>query len=172
VPFVASEKKVEAWVVSVLRENVYDDWNDTPVLEARRTSTMSASYQDRPSLVLSSIAEKLAFGRAAVTGWKSVPSGSVSGTGTFTSPLRHRFRPRVPAYPTVTTTRPGSSRWRLRFHTWTRGSSMSYWIGRMERAPRREKSGTGKVGLGITGRGVAGGLVTVTIRFWWLMVLK
>ena len=49
---------------------------------------------------------------------------------------------------------------------------MSYWIGRMERAPSREKSGTGKVGFGITGRGVAGGLVTVTIRFWWLMVLK
>ena len=32
--------------------------------------------------------------------------------------------------------------------------------------------GFGKVGLMMTGRGVAGGFVTVTIRFWWLLVLK
>jgi hypothetical protein len=32
-------------------------------------------------------------------------------------------------------------------------------------APARSNGGLGKVGLMITGRGVAGGFVTVTIRF-------
>ena len=41
----------------------------------------------------------------------------------------------------------------------------------MERAPRAPKVGVGKVGFAMTGRGVKGGLVTVTIRFCWLLVL-
>ncbi len=45
VPFVASEKNVDACVVSSLLENVYDDWNAKPAARRRRTSTMSALYQ-------------------------------------------------------------------------------------------------------------------------------
>ena len=53
----------------------------------------------------------------------------------------------------------------LALNTWIRGLSRSYCTGRIEIAPARVKSGVGKVGLTITGRGVAGGFVTVTIRF-------
>ena len=42
----------------------------------------------------------------------------------------------------------------------------------MDVAPARLKGGVGNVGLAITGRGVNGGLVIVTIRFCWLLVLK
>ena len=66
---------------------------------------------------------------------------------------------------------PQSSRWTFTFHTCTRGLSSSYWMGRMVLPRPRSKGGTGKVGLAMLTRGVAGGLVTVTIRFWWLLVL-
>ena len=45
-------------------------------------------------------------------------------------------------------------------------------MGRMVLPSPRSKGGTGKVGFAMLTRGVAGGLVTVTIRFWWLLVLK
>jgi hypothetical protein len=69
---------------------VYEDWKLRPFAAARRTSTMSALYQDRPSLLLSSMVEKAGFGRAAVGAWNGVPSGSVCGTGTLASVLRSR----------------------------------------------------------------------------------
>ena len=46
---------------------------------------------------------------------------------------------------------------------------MSSWIGRTEMPPARSNGGTGNEGLAITTRGVAGGLVTVTIRSCWLL---
>ena len=68
VPFVASEKNVDAWVVSMLRESVYDAWNDSPFALCRRSSRMPALYQESPSLVLASTVLNAVFGRAAVTG--------------------------------------------------------------------------------------------------------
>src|SRR5688572_27071873 len=64
-----------------------------------------------------------------------------------------------------------TSRSMLAFHTCTRGLSRSHWIGRIDMLPPRV-NGLGNVGLAITGRGVAGGFVTVTIRFCWFCVLK
>ena len=63
VPLVASEKKVDAWVVSSLFESVYEDWNENPALKRLRTSKISALYQDSPSLLFSSIVEKAELGR-------------------------------------------------------------------------------------------------------------
>src|SRR6188508_3234441 len=97
VPFVASEKNVDACVVSSLLENVYDDWNAKPAARRRRTSTMSALYHDSPSLLFSSIVEKAVFWRGVPAGMKSVPSGSVTGRARLTSPLRKRCSPRDPA---------------------------------------------------------------------------
>ena len=42
-------------------------------------------------------------------------------------------------------------------------------MGRMDSAPARPKSGFGKVGFAMTGRGVKGGFVMVTMRFCWLV---
>jgi hypothetical protein len=47
---VASEKNVEACVVSMFRENVYDDWKLKPFFQRRRTSTSKALYHELPSL--------------------------------------------------------------------------------------------------------------------------
>jgi hypothetical protein len=71
----------------------------------------------------------------------------------------------------VTTVSNHSSRWRLTFHICRYGFSRSYWMGRIDCDPVANE-GTGKMGLAMTGRGVAGGFVTVTIRFCWLFVLK
>ena len=96
-PFVASEKKVEAWVVSMLRENVYETWKPRPRLEARRSSATIALYQESPSLVLVSMAEKDRLGRGEPAAKKSDPSGSSVGVGTLASVFRSRFFPRAPA---------------------------------------------------------------------------
>ena len=80
VPLVASEKNVDACVVSSLLEKVYDDWKAKPAARRRRTSTMSALYQDSPSLLLSSMVEKAVFCRGVPAGMNSVPSGSVTGS--------------------------------------------------------------------------------------------
>src|SRR5687767_4022764 len=114
VPLVASEKNVEACVVSTLFENVYDDCIENPSAQRRRTSRMSALYHESPSLLLSSIVEKAGLIRgvpAAMNGW---PSAVVPvGCARFTSPLRHRCAPRDPAYPAVTAVFHPSSRWTL-----------------------------------------------------------
>src|SRR5688572_4056312 len=98
VPLVASEKKVEACVVSTLFENVYEDCIENPSAQRRRTSRMKALYQESPSLLLSSIVENAGFTRgvpAAMNGWPSavVPVGGAR----LTSPLRSRWTPREPA---------------------------------------------------------------------------
>ena len=67
---------------------------------------------------------------------------------------------------------PNSSRWTLTFQTWTCGVSTSHCTGRTDRPDVRSNGGFGNVGLGNTTRGVAGGFVTVTIRFCELLVLK
>ena len=97
VPFVASEKNVDACVVSSLLENVYDDWKREARGQRRRTSTMSALYQDSPSLLFSSMVENAVFWRGVPAGMNSVPSGSVTGSARLTSPLRSRCSPREPA---------------------------------------------------------------------------
>ena len=90
VPLVASEKKVEACVVSMLREKVYDDWNPRPRVVRRRTSNRNALYQESPSLVFSSMVVKAGFGRGAPAAKNCVPSSRSTGVGTLTSPLRSR----------------------------------------------------------------------------------
>src|SRR5918993_3957263 len=143
-----------------------------PALKRLRTSTISALYQDSPSLLFSSMVENAVFGRGVPFGMNTVPSVSVVGGAVLMSLLRSRCFPREPAYPTITDVFCQNSSWTFMLKTWTRGVSRSHCTGRIEIAPARVKSGVGNVGLTMTGRGVAGGLVTVTIRFWWLLVLK
>ncbi len=59
------------------------------------------------------MAENDRLGRGEPAGKKSAPSGSPVGAGTFASVFRKSFRPRAPAYPTVTTARAGSWRDKL-----------------------------------------------------------
>jgi len=116
---VASEKNVDACVVSMFRANVYDDWKLSPCSQRRRISSSSALYHELPSLFFNSIVENAVFGRGAPAGKKSVPSASRCGVGMFTSALRHKWIPRDPAYPAVMTTSRKTSRCTLRFHTCT-----------------------------------------------------
>ena len=66
----------------------------------------------------------------------------------------------------------GSARSTVAFHICRRGLSRSHCTGLMVLPTPRSNGGDGNVGFAITNRGVAGGLVTVTIRFCWLLVLK
>ena len=68
VAVVESEKNVEFWVVSSDSDHVYDDCTCSPLLQRFFTSTMSALYQESPSLDLSSIAEYRVLGRARPAG--------------------------------------------------------------------------------------------------------
>ena len=69
VPLVASEKNVDACVVSSrVATSVYDDWNETPFDQRRRRSTMSALYQESPSLLFSSMVVHAVFCRGAPDG--------------------------------------------------------------------------------------------------------
>src|SRR6266540_6449362 len=172
VPLVASEKKVEACVVSAAFDHVYDDWNMKPLAQRHRASRISARYQESPSELFSSMVVHAVFMRGAPAGKNGRPSAPVIGAAVLTSLLRSRCRPREPAYPMVTAVRPASSRWTLTFHTCTCGVSMSHCIGRIERPDVRSNGAFGKVGFANTTRGVAGGLVTVTMRFCELLVLK
>ena len=62
VPLVASEKNVDACVVSSDFDHVYDDWNMTAVATSGgATSTMSARYQESPSELLSSMVVHAVF---------------------------------------------------------------------------------------------------------------
>src|ERR671913_1846208 len=97
VPLVASEKKVDAWVVSSLFESVYEPWIAKPALKRLRTSTISALYQDSPSLLFSSMVENAVFGRGVPAGMNTVPSPRVVGGAVLMSLLRSRFCPREPA---------------------------------------------------------------------------
>src|SRR5687767_15920503 len=98
VPLVASEKKVEAWVVSSLFENVYDECTDRPSLRRRRTSNISALYHESPSLLLSSMVENAGLARGVMGAMNGRPSAVVPvGRARFTSPLRSRCSPRDPA---------------------------------------------------------------------------
>src|SRR5215216_299276 len=53
VPFVASEKNVDACVVSIVCDQVYADCTESPPRNPRRTSTINALYQESPSLLFS-----------------------------------------------------------------------------------------------------------------------
>src|SRR5918995_2127508 len=126
VPFVASEKNVDACVVSSLWDQVYDDWIEKPPCQRRRASKMNARYHESPSLVLNSIVVNAGFGRGVFGGMKRVPSGNVTGCARFRSELRSRCVPREPAYATITTVSANTSRSRLAFQTCTRGLSRSH----------------------------------------------
>jgi hypothetical protein len=65
VPLVASEKNVEACVVSSIFDSVYDACADRPRVQLRRRSTIIALYQLSPSLLLSSMVPKAVFGRGS-----------------------------------------------------------------------------------------------------------
>src|SRR5690349_16793388 len=97
VPLVASEKKVDACVVSVLRDQVYDDCHDKPLRHERRASTRSARYHESPSLLFSSIVPHAGLGRGRPAAKNGRPSAPVDGVGTLTSVLRYRCAPREPA---------------------------------------------------------------------------
>src|SRR5687767_8724410 len=125
VPLVASEKNVEACVVSSLFDSVYEDCSATPLLHRRRTSKMNALYQESPSLLFNSIVENAVFCLGVLAGTNGVPSGRNVGSAVLTSLLRSRCFPREPAYPTVTAVRHHSSRCTLTLKTCTRGFSSS-----------------------------------------------
>src|ERR671914_135483 len=89
VPLVASEKNVDAWVVSSLFENVYDDCTDSPWVRRRRASMMSALYQESPSLLFNSIVENAVFMRGVPAAMNGRPSDVIPvGCARLTSPLR------------------------------------------------------------------------------------
>ena len=79
VPLVASEKNVDACVVSSLFDSVYDDCSEKPPRQRRRSSTMSALYQESPSLLFSSMVENAVFGRGVPAGKNGVPSAPAVG---------------------------------------------------------------------------------------------
>src|ERR687898_1842051 len=95
VPFVASEKNVDACVVSSLFDHVYADCTENPPVHRRRASTMKARYQESPSLVFTSIVVNAGFGRGVPAGMKTVPSANVTGCATLASLLRSRCVPRA-----------------------------------------------------------------------------
>src|SRR5262245_33650977 len=97
VPLVASEKNVEACVVSSESDQVYDDCTLKPFDQRRRRSTMTEVYQLLPSELLSSMVDHALFGRGVPAGMNTVPSPRRVGTAVFTSLLRSRCLPRDPA---------------------------------------------------------------------------
>ena len=84
-------------MVSTFREKVYEAWKPRPPTDARRSSAIRALYQESPSLVFSSMAEKVRFWRGAPAGKTRVPSGSSPGRAVLASVLRSSFWPRAPA---------------------------------------------------------------------------
>ena len=96
-PLVASEKNVDACVVSSVLDSVYDDWTERPWLQLRRTSTMSALYQLSPSLLFSSIVPKLRVRTRQAGGEEQPAVGAGVGVGMLMSVLRNRCVPRDPA---------------------------------------------------------------------------
>src|SRR5688572_14315913 len=97
VPLVASEKNVEACVVSSDLDHVYADWNISPLDHRRRASRMSARYQESPSEVLASIVVHAVFMRGRLAAKNGRPSAPTAGVAVLTSLLRSRCRPRDPA---------------------------------------------------------------------------
>ncbi len=97
VPLVASEKNVEACVVSSESDQVYEPWNDQPAASRRRTSTMNALYQESPSEVFASMVVHAVFMRGRPAAKNGRPSAPVVGTAVLRSLLRNRLSPRDPA---------------------------------------------------------------------------
>src|SRR5688500_2894145 len=97
VPWVASEKNVDACVVSSESDQVYDPCTDQPLANRRRASTMNAVYQELPSEDFASIVVHAVFRLGAPAGKNGCPSAPIVGTAVFRSPLRSRCTPRDPA---------------------------------------------------------------------------
>src|SRR5262245_1689390 len=97
VPLVASEKNVDACVVSSDFDQVYDDCSMKPFDQRRRASTMSARYQESPSELFNSMVVQAVFMRGAPAGKNGKPSAPVTGTPVLMSLLRSRCCPRDPA---------------------------------------------------------------------------
>src|SRR5687768_14159200 len=96
VPLVASEKNVDACVVSSAFDHVYDDCAMKPAAQRRRASTISARYHESPSELLSSIVVQAGFMRVPPAGKKGRPSAPVVGVAVFRSLLRNGCSPRDP----------------------------------------------------------------------------
>src|SRR6188508_254844 len=97
VPLVASEKNVDAWVVSSDFDHVYDDCSIKPCDQRRRASRMNARYHESPSELFSSMVVQAVLMRGAPAGKNGRPSAPVVGAPVFTSLLRSRCSPRDPA---------------------------------------------------------------------------
>src|SRR4029079_17033587 len=97
VPLVASEKNVDACVVSSLCDHVYDDCTERPLRQARRASRISARYQESPSLLFSSIVPKAVLGRGRPAAKNGRPPGPGDGAGIWRWVLRWSCAPREPA---------------------------------------------------------------------------
>src|SRR5918993_1873408 len=132
VPLVASEKNVDACVVSSESAQVYEDWNDRPLDQRRRRSTTNARYQESPSELFNSMVVHAVFWRRPPTGKNGRPSAPVVGVAVFTSLLRISCIPREPAYPSVNAVLPQNSRCKFTFQTWTDGVSTSHCTGRID----------------------------------------
>src|SRR5687767_9872806 len=97
VPLVASEKNVEACVVSSESDHVYEPCTDQPFAKRRRASTMRAEYHESPSDVLASMVVHAVLRRGASGAKKGRPSAPTVGTAVLRSLLRSRCNPREPA---------------------------------------------------------------------------
>src|SRR5215203_5356878 len=101
VPLVASEKNVEACVVSSEFDQVYEPSNENPSARRRRTSTMNAEYHESPSDVFASMVVHAVLMRGNPAAKNGMPSAPIDGAAVFKSLLRSRCIPRDPAYPSV-----------------------------------------------------------------------
>ena len=86
----------------------------------------------------------------------AAPLGDGFGTSFIKRAIEYELRGRAELQPL-----PDGLRCTLAFQTCSRGSARSHCIGRIVLPTPRSNGGDGKVGLAITNRGVAGGLVTV-----------
>ena len=115
---------------------------------------------------------KLRFGRGSPAAKNSRPSAPVAGVGDVDVAAAQQVLAARTGVADRRDELAGSVRCTLTFHMCSRGLSRSHCTGRIELPTPRSNGGFGNVGLAMTNRGVAGGFVTVTIRFCWLLVLK
>src|SRR6187402_717746 len=97
VPLVASEKNVDACVVSSESDQVYEPSNENPPARRRRTSTMNAEYHESPSEVFASIVVHAVLMRGSPAAKNGIPSAPIAGAAVLRSLLLNRWSPREPA---------------------------------------------------------------------------
>ena len=171
-PFVASEKNVEACVVSSLLRPGVGRLEREAARRLRRSSTIRALYQ-RIAVAALQLDRCRSWVRARQAGGKnSVPSAVRQRRGDVGVGVSEQMFAARPGVPDRGDDVADSSRCTLTFHTCTRGF-LEIPLDRPDRVGDAAlERRFGNVGLAMTTRGVAGGFVTVTIRFCWLLVLK